>query len=151
MSKELTGRHVFLITASAFAIIISVNVFMAVKAVGTFPGLEVKNSYVASQSFDADRTAQEALGWTVTGEVAGEMLYLNIVGADGAPVAGAAPSGVFGRPTNVTLDRTPEFTFDGARYGAHVGTLEAGLWDLRFEAQGDDGTVFRQRLEFYVK
>ena len=49
----LTGRKVFFITAGAFAVIIGVNVTMAVLAVGTFPGLEVKNSYVASQSFDA--------------------------------------------------------------------------------------------------
>ncbi len=47
---------------SAFAVIIAVNLVLAFKAVRTFPGLEVENSYVASQTFDAERTAQEALG-----------------------------------------------------------------------------------------
>ena len=55
MTRELTGRHVLVITLCAFGTIIAVNVFMAVMAVGTFPGLEVKNSYVASQTFDRDR------------------------------------------------------------------------------------------------
>ena len=48
VGKELTGRKVLAITVGFFAVIIAVNLFMAFKAVGTFPGLEVKNSYVAS-------------------------------------------------------------------------------------------------------
>ena len=65
---EITGKHVLAITVSAFAVIIGVNVVMAWKAISTFPGLEVKNSYVASQTFDADRAAQQALGWTLVPE-----------------------------------------------------------------------------------
>ena len=38
---EITGRQVFLVTAGAFAVIITVNVVMAWQAVSTFPGLEV--------------------------------------------------------------------------------------------------------------
>ena len=49
MARELTGGKVLAITVSAFAIIIGVNVLLAFKAVSTFPGLEVENSYVASQ------------------------------------------------------------------------------------------------------
>ena len=57
---ELTGKHVLGITVGAFAVIIGVNVLLAVKAVSTFPGLEVDNSYVASQGFDKRKAAQEA-------------------------------------------------------------------------------------------
>ena len=39
--RELTGRKVLLIFVIAFGVIIGVNVFMAVNAVRTFPGLEV--------------------------------------------------------------------------------------------------------------
>ena len=63
---ELTGKHVLVITVSAFAVIIAVNLLLAYKAVSTFPGLEVQNSYVASQVFDTDKAAQLALGWTLT-------------------------------------------------------------------------------------
>ena len=55
---ELRGRHVGAMFVAGFGIIIAVNILLAVKAVGTFPGLEVANSYVASQSFDARRKAQ---------------------------------------------------------------------------------------------
>ncbi len=65
---EITGLKVFLIACAFFGVIIAVNILLAVKAVSTFPGLEVPNSYVASQTFDADRTAQESLGWTLATE-----------------------------------------------------------------------------------
>ena len=64
MTKQLTGRHVLMIFCGAFGIIIGVNLLLAWSAVSTFPGLEVKNSYVASQQFDERKAAQEALGWT---------------------------------------------------------------------------------------
>ncbi len=61
MASPITGFKVLMFAVAAFGTIIAVNVFMAYKAVSTFPGLEVANSYVASQTFDADRAAQEAL------------------------------------------------------------------------------------------
>jgi len=63
--RQLTGRHVLMIFVGAFTVIIGVNIALAYNAVRTFPGLEVKNSYVASQEFNTRRAAQVALGWTV--------------------------------------------------------------------------------------
>ena len=58
---ELTGRHVLAITVSAFARDHrGERRCWPYKAVSTFPGLEVDNSYVASQDFDARKAAQEA-------------------------------------------------------------------------------------------
>jgi nitrogen fixation protein FixH len=86
--REITGKHVLFFTVSAFAVIIAVNVVMAWKAISTFPGLEVKNSYVASQTFDADRDAQIALGWTMTPDydAAAKELRLVFADKDGLPV-----------------------------------------------------------------
>ena len=85
MARELTGRHVLLITLCAFGVIILVNLVMAVMAVGTFPGLEVKNSYVASQNFDRERAAQQALNWRVTPEYDGREMVLAILDENGNP------------------------------------------------------------------
>ncbi|MBE0554088.1 MAG: FixH family protein, partial [Rhodobacteraceae bacterium] len=85
---ELTGKHVLAITTGAFAVIIAVNVVMAFKAVSTFPGLEVQNSYVASQTWDKEMAAQKALGWNVAedyDEKLGE-LRLTFTDETGAPV-----------------------------------------------------------------
>ena len=83
-SKELKGWHVATMFVAAFTIIIGVNLALAFNAVATFPGLETKNSYVASQSFDADRTAQDALGWTVTLRLEGDELHLRFRDKNGA-------------------------------------------------------------------
>lgn len=148
--RPITGRHVFLITAGAFAVIIGANLTLAVNAVATFPGLEVKNSYVASQSFDRDRAAQQALGWTVTAEVDDNLLRLAITDRAGLPVNPAALSVLVGRTTSAADDRTPALSFDGAAFVAPVA-LGAGLWTLRIEAEAEDGTAFRQRLSLHVR
>ncbi len=61
--RVITGRHVLIGFCAAFGVIIAVNLWLAISAVRTFPGLDVPNSYVASQTFDKRRAAQEALGW----------------------------------------------------------------------------------------
>ena len=66
MITQIKGWHVALAFGLAFGLIIAVNLTLAFNAIRTFPGLEVKNSYVASQSFDRDRQAQTALDWQVS-------------------------------------------------------------------------------------
>ena len=56
--KEFTGKHAAAVFIGAFSVIIAVNIALAVSAVSTFPGLEAKNSYVASQQFNVRRSAQ---------------------------------------------------------------------------------------------
>ena len=50
--RKFTGKHALAVFVGAFGVIIAVNLVLAYNAVKTFPGLEVKNSYVASQEFN---------------------------------------------------------------------------------------------------
>lgn len=152
MTKEfrLTGRHVLAIAVSAFGVIIAVNLVLAWQAVSTFPGLEVKNSYVASQTFDAERDAQEALGWQVTPEYGDGQLSLIIRDAAGLPAPVAELSAVVGRTTHVRDDRTPDFSYRGGIYTAPM-TLDPGAWLIHLQAKAADGTPFRQRLDLYIR
>lgn len=150
MSQPLTGRRVFLIFAAAFGVIIAVNVTLAVKAVQTFPGLEVKNSYVASQVFDAERSAQQALGWTLRPAYAAGKLRLSFRDRDGRPVRVSGLVATVGRPTEAADDRHPVFTAEGGDYVAPV-ELTPGRWMILMEAFADDGTRFHQRLELQVE
>ena len=147
--RTLTGYHVFGIFAAAFSVIITVNLTLAFKAVGTFPGLETKNSYVASQTFDADRDAQLALGWTVSATLEGSDLILSINDDIGAVVPKIV-SATLGRATHVGDDQTPVFTHDGTAFVAPVGELARGNWNLRLVAEAADGTRFRQRIVMWV-
>ncbi|NIY80821.1 FixH family protein [Celeribacter sp. HF31] len=149
--KEITGKHVLIITVSAFAIIIGVNIFMAVQAVKTFPGLETANSYGVSQTFNRDKEAQEALGWTVEAVDDQENLFVYIRDAEGNPVEVAEISGTLGRATTVAQDQDPEFVFNGEAYVAETGRLAEGNWNYRMVAKAVDGTHFTQRIVIHVK
>lgn len=149
MTYTLKGYHVAMIFGGAFSVIIGVNLVLATQAVLTFPGLEVKNSYVASQSFDADRAAQEALGWEVSARVDHDRLVLRIDGA-GGPVMPRIEQATLGRATHVGEDQRPAFRHDGRQFVADVGPLPGGNWNLRLLAVADDGTEFRQRIVLEV-
>ncbi|MEY4695583.1 MAG: hypothetical protein RIT14_11 [Pseudomonadota bacterium] len=146
---ELTGRHVLAITVGAFSVIIAVNLVMAVQAVRTFPGLEVANGYVASQSFDADRKAQEALGWTVRPDYREGRLTLAVTDRDGLPAAVRSLEVLVGRTTEAKDDVVPVFARVAGVWQADVA-LARGKWMLKLEAEAPDGTAFRQRLELFV-
>lgn len=141
---EVKGHHVLATFVLAFGVIIAVNLTLAFNAVRTFPGLEVKNSYVASQSFEEDRAAQQSLGWDVSAWLRDGRLHLQILD-DGQPIAPEIESATFGRATSVTADQTPEFSYDGETLIAPVNVAE-GNWNLRLRALSDDGTLFAQRI-----
>lgn len=144
MKREVKGWHVLTIFCMAFGVIIAVNLTLAFNAVRTFPGLEVKNSYVASQVFDENRAAQVALGWDVRAELAGDALSV-FIKADGAPIAPQIERAIFGRATHVGQDQTPDFIFDGTALRARVSGGD-GNWNLRLRARAADGTLFEQRI-----
>jgi nitrogen fixation protein FixH len=148
--REITGRQVLIGTVAAFGVIVTANMTLAFNAVRTFPGLEVKNSYVASQNFEREKAAQLALGWDVSAEIVEGELRLSIMGENGQPVQPAKIVATLGRATHVKDDMTPEFEFLG---GVHVApvTVGRGNWNLRMRATAEDGTEFHQRIVIHVR
>lgn len=66
MTRRFTGRHMLGILLAFFGTVIAVNMIMARYAIGTFGGIVVENSYVASEKFNdwlAQAEEQKALGW----------------------------------------------------------------------------------------
>lgn len=149
-TRELTGRHVLMIFCGAFGIIISVNLALAYNAVKTFPGLEVKNSYVASQEFDLRRDAQQALGWSVYASAQEDQVTLEITDALGKPVEVAKLTATLGRATHVKDDQKPDFQFNGTAYVAPAD-LGPGNWNIRMVARAKNGVEFTQRVILHVR
>lgn len=150
--REITGRHVLFFTVGAFGVIIAVNLLMAWKAISTFPGLEVANSYVASQDFDKRKAEQQALGWTVShGYNRGSgRLTLKLTDAAGQPAAVRDIRILLGRTTEAREDQQPALAQVGSSWEADVA-LGTGKWLLKVEAYAEDGTLFEQRLDFFVQ
>jgi nitrogen fixation protein FixH len=138
----LRGWHVLAAMLAFFAAIIAVNVAFAVVAVRSFPGEDVRRSYLQGLNYNdtiAARRAQAALGWQANAVVrAGrEGVYLEVDLRDraGAPVNGATLAGELRWPTDARLDRALTFEASGAgRYVARLGVLGEGRWRLRAHA-----------------
>lgn len=145
--RELTGRHVLAIFLGAFGIIITVNLFMASKALGTFPGTVVKSSFQTSQNFDADRESQQALGWQAETRLDDGRLTVRFP-EQGGPVV---LTGLFGRTASRAVDVT--LAFDEVSPGLWAAPAETfpGQWVLFLNAEAADGTPWRQRVEVPVR
>jgi nitrogen fixation protein FixH len=149
--REITGRTVLFAMLGFFGIIIAVNLTMAFFAVRTFSGLEVQNSYDASQGYDAARDAQLALGWDVTAAYEpGELRIAFTNAADGSPADVADLTALVGWATSVRDDFTPDFTYSDGVFRAPA-QMEPGNWNIRLTATAANGTTFRQRLPLLVE
>lgn len=148
-AKPLTGRKVLAIFVGAFGIILAVNITLLVSAVRTFPGLEVKNSYVASQTFDDRAQAQTAMGWAPEVKYAGGAVRLSIF-ANGEFVFPETIDVRIGRPTHGREDTIPVLLRDANGYWFNID-LADGKWFVYVNAVSRSGEPFSQRLELFVK
>ena len=145
----LTGRRVAAIAAGGFLFMLIPNIVLTVAAVGTFSGLVVPNSYVASQSFDRERSAQLALGWDAALTHDRGTLRLDLSDAAGRPVRPAHLAVTVGRPTTTRDDRTLDLRETPSGYAA-AAVLAPGSWRVEIAATAGDGTAFRQSRDIVV-
>jgi nitrogen fixation protein FixH len=135
MTGRFTGWHMTGIFVAFFAVVIAVNMVMAIVAVRSFGGTVVDNSYVESQKFNrylAQARAQGRLGWR--DDVAldtGRHVMLALTDAKGAPVARVRITAVAEHP----LGRAPDIKLAfhevaPGRYASDV-RLPIGRWQLR--------------------
>ncbi len=128
--REFTGRHMLLVTCSFFAVIISVNLVMAVSASRTWTGLVVQNSYVESQRFDEKNErirAQVDAGWRFATTYADGRLVFEARDADGAVLPLEQVSAFVHRPVGGHDDQTLELMPAAGGYAAAVA-LPSGVW-----------------------
>lgn len=144
MTREIRGHHIFFVFIFAFTILIFANLTLAVNAISTFPGLEVENSYVASQKFEANRSAQLNLAWSATANIDNGKLFLKII-ERGRSIAPEIQEATFGRATSIAEDQIINFTFENGVFWAPV-MVKSGNWNLRLKAYSKTGILFSQRL-----
>lgn len=150
----ITGRHVLTAMLAFFAAVILVNAAFVVLAVRSFPGEDVRRSYLQGLNYNAtlaERRAARALGWRVESSIvatqSGAVLEARIYDAHGAPVDGLTLEGVLRRPAESGHDITLDFVQRGpGMYAAALPELAPGVWDLRAAAQrGAQRFSFTQR------
>ena len=135
-----------------FGTIIGVNIVMVISATGTFPGLVVKNSYVASQNFNrtlAEARAQAETGWRMEldaddGVDRGPSLRPR---RRPAPRLASPPRPDARRPPARTARSSWSRTSAGYRAAE---ALPPGLWEIAIEARRDGTRVFGARERIHV-
>ena len=127
--------------------IITANMALVYAALGSFPGVEVKNGYVASQSFERERAAQNRLGWRTEAVYEQGVLKVAVLDETGRPAPVENIAFRIGRPTTEAQDLDPELGADGGGWRADLD-LAPGLWRLDIVGAGPAETKFRQHLVF---
>ncbi len=152
-SHEITGRHVLFIMLAFFGTVVAVNVTMAINAAGSWSGLVVKNSYVASQSFNkriAKAEEQAARGWQHDLVLEKGQLVFSLMDANGSPISLAEGSVSIGRPASEVQDQELTLIRQGeGRYVAPI-TLAPGRWQAHVRAMTSDGQDWRLRYRLTV-
>lgn len=149
---QFTGRHLLFIMLAFFAVVIAVNVAMASLAGSSWTGFVVKNSYIASQEFNAKvaaARAQDALGWKARLEVREGLASLAMTDARGRPVFARAARLVWRSPATDRLDRTVTLSPSGARMEGPVDVPD-GQWVVEIEVDPQQGPTWRDTLRMYV-
>lgn len=148
---EIKGWHVLAFMLAFFGLIIAVNAVFITMAVRSFPGEDVRRSYVQGLAYNDTleaRRRQEALGWRASAGFAAEWLEVRILDREGFAVDGAQLVGTLRRPTETRSAVALTFTGRGdGRYVAAVEGLAPGAWDLVAGAtRGADSFELNARL-----
>lgn len=148
-SRQVRGWHVLAALLAFFGAVIAVNVVFIAAAVRTFPGEDVRRSYLQGLKHNdtlAERRDQAALGWRASAVLVGgaedAVLEVTLSERDEDPLDGVQLSGELQWPTDARLDRALDFRPAGAgRYVAALGQLPPGRWRLRAHAQRGEGAL----------
>jgi nitrogen fixation protein FixH len=140
---ELNGAHVLWILLFFFGAIIAVNIGFGVLALKTFPGEDVRHSYIQGLEYNqtlAERAREHALGWRASvgfsSQSTAPLVIVTLHDAAGAPIDGASLQGLLRRPVFAALDQPLRFEPMGQGvYQAKLNALAPGVWDLRAKAQ----------------
>jgi len=151
--RVFTGRHMLIVMICFFGTIIAVNVVMAVFASSSWTGLVVKNSYVASQHYNAvldEAGAQRSLGWRAGLSYEKGELVFSLVDKQGQPVRVADTRVLVGRPTHEGEDRTLDLAPEGDAYVVRT-VLAPGIWNAEVKARRPDGQDYRIEFRLVAK
>ncbi len=150
-TKPLRGIHVFWMISAFFAVFISVDAYFIFGAVTSFPGEQVKNSYVLGLNYNREvesRERQAQLGWTAEAGVQredGVSLIFRLRDRDAMPVSGLNVSATW----HVAGQGRGEYDVEmieraSGEYAARIDVPDSARLEVTFSARytGGEDVVF---------
>lgn len=153
---KLKGWHVLLIMLGFFGVMFAVNGVFLFHAITSFPGEDVKKSYVQGLNYNdtlAQRAAQAELGWTAEAGWRDDQLIFRLKDETGEALSNMSVIGELRRQTTRSGDRAIVYTaVGGGEYIVEDATLAAGLWALRISVYDPEAEtlLFNVDKEFLV-
>ncbi|MEM9330889.1 MAG: FixH family protein [Pseudomonadota bacterium] len=147
-----TGRHMLFSMIGFFGVIIAVNFTMAYLAKGSWTGLVVKNSYVASQHFNEGlekAEAQRRAGLSSSLAYARGKLLLELKTGDAFIPNAYELVADIGRPAYEQEDQTLSFAGAGAHAYVLDINLDPGVWQVTVRSQ-TSGFAYRRDARIFV-
>jgi nitrogen fixation protein FixH len=127
--KRFTGRHMLAIMIGFFTVVFAANMTMVYFARHSWSGLVVRNSYVASQEFNAKTAAMtKAAEITVHIEARKSELKLSLADKNGHLVTGRSATLTLGRPSHEGEDQTIALLAEGHGIFTARHALSHGQW-----------------------
>lgn len=150
LPKRFTGWHMLMIMVSFFAVVFIVNGVLVFSALHSWTGLVVENSYVASQSFDADTERLAAARKDLRHQLHfqdGE-LKLQLKTVDGSPANATDIKIEIGRPADNSQDQALALIADGPGNYFATTKLAGGVWtgNIKGRLNGSSDIVLPFRL-----
>ena len=154
MIRTFTGWHMAAITISFFAVIIAVNLTLAVFASSSWSGLVVANSYVASQRFNQDAEIarqQQALGWRMNLTFNRGLAQISFLDHDSQPLTGLNIQAILQRPTDEAGDQELQLQDKGAGIYLAQVPVSRGVWIADITAENSDKKLVRFVQRIFVE
>lgn len=154
--KKLKGWHVLLIMLAFFGVMFAVNGVFLYHAITSFPGEDVKKSYVQGLNYNQtldQRAAQAALGWTAETGLDGSNLIFRLRDRQGKALSNYPVIGELRRlaTRNEDIALIFEARLNG-EYSVDVAALKAGQWEARINVLNQDAetVVFQAKKMIHV-
>ena len=149
--KELKGWHVLLIMLGFFGVMFAVNGVFLFHAITSFPGEDIKKSYVQGLTYNdtlAERAAQANLGWRAEAGMRDGQLIVRLHDAEDRPLSNQLVIGELRRLATHQDDQVLTFqpTLSG-EYAVEMEAMAAGQWLLRVSVLDADGEDVLFRVE----
>lgn len=151
--RKFTGTHMLVAMLCFYGVIITVNLTLAYFATGTWTGLVVKNSYVASQQYNeklAEVRRQQDTGWSSQFDYNGEKAQFALLTREGSALRGFDVKARFSRPTHENEDHDTEMVEVTEGYETAI-RLAPGVWNVEVTARASENQGYRKIFRLFVK
>lgn len=149
--KTLKGWHVLLIMLGFFGVMFSVNGVFLYHAITSFPGEDIKKSYVQGLNYNetlATRAAHAALGWQAEAGIQDGDLIFRLHDADNRALSHYIVIGEMRRRATREEDQAIVFVAGAnGEYLADASAFGAGQWQLRVSVFDRDAETLLFNVE----